>query len=364
MKIGIEGFSFQKHPAGIGRYITSLLRLLIDHYPEAEFIVYSNKDVFLPEEILRKVRIKQDKGVFRYLSTTIWLKTMGSFFIRSDQLDFYFSAAGLLPFLSKKTKTIAVVHDLNYRIVPETMGRLLRLSHQAFLKKDIHKADFLVVNSKGTAEKAAKYLNRRADAIINPPIDRNLFKPSTPACIHMVRQKYGISDPYFFTVGTLEPRKNLQLTIKVFLKFIERPEYSNYKLLVAGAKGWREKKILELCDTAGEHLIRLGYVDEQDLPALYSGSKAFLFPSIYEGFGMPAREALLCGCTVITSDIIELRESCYNRAIFIPVSNFDAYLKALFTVAQGVEPVLLQSESSLANGEISPFIDFFKTNPV
>lgn len=360
MRIGIEGFAFQKYPGGIGKYILSLVCLLIEKYPKAEFFIYSNKPVLLPNNISEKVRIIQDKTIFSRLNPTIWLKTIAGFIIAKDHLDFYLSGAGIFPRLGRRTRKVMVVHDLNYKIVPKTMGRLQYLSHYFFLKRDVLKADYLVVNSKGTSEKVMKYMGKHADTIINPPTESDRFKKMSKIDTQSVLQKYEIKFPYFLTVGTLEPRKNLLMTIDVFIRLIsEEDNTKGIKLVIVGSKGWRNKKIIELCDRYKDDIIRLGYVNEDDLPAIYNGSLAFLFPSIYEGFGMPAREALYCGCQVITSDLVELRESCRNQAIFIDPKNPDKYKEALKLTLNNSEDYSFDKIERIES-DITSFIDFFQ----
>jgi len=360
MKIGIEGFPFQKQPSGIGKYIQSLVCLLIEKYPDAEFFIYSNRPVFLPEKIVQRVRVVEDKSIFKHLNPNVWLKTVAGYIIAKDNLDFYFSGAGILPLLSNRIKKVMVVHDLNYKIVPHTMGRLLLLSQYVFLKNDVQKANFLIVNSKGTAEKVKQYLGKEADTILNPPTDSSRYKKMSESETHDVLIKHHINYPYFLTVGTLEPRKNLQMTIDVFIRFLERAENKDFKLVVVGSSGWRDKKIIEQCDNYKNNIVRLGYVDENDLPAFYNGAVAFLFPSIYEGFGMPAREALYCGCQVIASDIVELRESCKGNALFIHSNAPGDYLKALQLATKNTGNVSSVSFEKVES-DTSSFLNFFVT---
>ena len=357
MNIGIEGFPFQKNPGGIGKYFQALVRLLIYKFPDANFFIYSNKDVFLPDDFVDKVKIVQDKSVFRHLPTTVWLKTLAGFTISKNNLDFYFSGAGFLPYLKKKTKKVILVHDLNFKIVPQTMGRLNFLSHFLFLKKDVKKSDYIIVNSIGTSEKVLTYFRKRVDIVINPPTDsrfRKLPQSETKAVLY----KYGINYPYLLVVGTLEPRKNLQMTINVFIKLIGQGKINGLKLVIVGSSGWRNKGIIDLCEKYKKDIICLGYVDDIDLPALYNGALAFLFPSIYEGFGMPAREALYCGCQIITSDLVELRESCQNQAIFINPKQSEDFEKSILFALKNSEKYNYEISERLESDTAS-FLNFF-----
>jgi len=345
MKIGIDGFPFLKNPSGIGKYLLSLVKMLMETYPDAEFIFYANREICLPEEMYQRAIIKRDISLWKRLNSTVWLKIVAGRIIKNDHIDYYLSGAGFLPKLENRTKKLVVVHDINYKIVPQAMGRLNYLSHLAFLKRDVKKADFIITNSHGTSDKIRTYFSKEADTIINPPTESR-FKKMASQETNSVLRKYNIDYPYFLTVGTLEPRKNLALTIETFLHLLQKGKTENYKLVIVGSKGWKDSEIIRLCEQYKDSIIRLGYVEENDLPALYNGTKAFLFPSIYEGFGMPAREALYCGCTVITSDLDELKESSHNQAIFINPNHSEEYERAI--------------EETLLGGSAKPFFENFK----
>ena len=111
--------------------------------------------------------------------------------------------------------------------------------------------------------------------------------------------------------GPFEPRKNIPTLVKAYLQL--RSQRSMPDLVLAGQKGWGSDESL----LSGPGIRSLGYVEERDLPALYSGATAFLMPSLYEGYGMPAAEARACGCRVVATDIRELREAAGDQAIFV-----------------------------------------------
>jgi glycosyltransferase involved in cell wall biosynthesis len=358
MRIGIDGFSFQEKPSGIGKYFLSLVKLLIEHYPHYTYICYSNKSIVLPKEILEHVIIRRDESAARMLKPTIWLKLKGGAFIKNDSLDFYLSSAGLFPNLGKKVKRVALVHDLNYVVAPDTMGRLHRISNRFFLKKDVQHADFIIANSLGTSDKIHTYFGIRPNVVINPPTSP-IFRKLDEIATQKILDKYAINYPYFLTVGTLEPRKNLLFTFTVFRELFDKNMNHGHKLVVVGGGGWKNGEILELCEANQSNIKRLGYVPEEDLPALYNGARAFLFPSVYEGFGMPVREAVHCGCTVITSNLVELKESSYGSAIFIDPHNRSEFFNVLETILNNNYSIP-QPEYSKKNEDIDFFIEYFK----
>lgn len=311
MRIGFEAFPIQERPSGVGKYVLSLIEKIAKEFPDAEFFAYSNRRIGLPDYLEKRVDKREFySGLEGKLPGMLWLKFFLKNYANEDKLDFYISATGFFPQLSSNIKRIAVVHDLNYKIVPETMSKMYYLSHLIYFKKDVRSSDFLITNTHGTAEKVYHFFKKSVDEIINPPISSQYFKKSNEE-VSYVLEKYGLflNKPYLLFVGNLEPRKNLVFTLNNFVELIKSGNISNTKLVIVGLRGWRDKKIQTLLKNYSEYVDILGYVDEIDLPCLYSGAKLFVFPSLYEGFGMPVREALLCGTRVLTSNLPELREA-------------------------------------------------------
>lgn len=307
IRIGIDAFPFQEKPTGIGKFIMNLVDEISRQIPDAEYFAYSNRKIVLSDYLKDKI-VKREfiNGMNSKIPGKVWLKTISGRHIKKDNLDFYISTSGFFPVLSSDVKKIAVIHDFNYKIVPETMGRMHLLTHFLFFEKDVISANFIIANSKGTAEKVKHYLNKNTDEIINPPVSDIYYKRNKS---ESVLKKYNINSAYLLFVGNLEPRKNLLNVLNAFVELVEEKKVFNTKLLIVGLKGWRNMDVQRLITQYSEYIQLSGYVDENDLPAIYSNAKVFLFPSLYEGFGIPVREALLCGTSVITSDIMELREA-------------------------------------------------------
>ncbi len=308
MRIGFDAFPMQVKPSGIGKYATNLIEELIHDIP-GEFFAYSNNEIGLSEKLTSKIFKREfSVGFEGKLPGKVWLKFFSGKYIKNDNLDFYISTTGFFPRLPRRVKRIAIVHDFNAKLVPETMGKLHYVTHLLFFKRDILSADFIISNSFGTAEKLSFYYKKNTDEIINPPVS-SAYKSRSADEIDAVRRKYNIIGDYILFVGNLEPRKNLAFVLKNFTDLVENRKIQNVKLVIVGLKGWNDNEIQNLLEKYKENVTTLGYVDEGDLPAIYSAAKLFVFPSIYEGFGIPVREALLSGTPVLTTDISELREA-------------------------------------------------------
>jgi glycosyltransferase involved in cell wall biosynthesis len=159
--------------------------------------------------------------------------------------------------------------------------------------------------------------------------------------IQAARKKYGIPEqPYFLSLSTLEPRKNIDSTIKAFVKMVRQERLQEINLVLVGTKGWDFGNIFDEisgCSDLRDRIIVTGYVDDQDLAAIYSGALAFVYPSFYEGFGLPPLEAMQCGIPVITSNTSSLPEVVGDAGIQVDPNDNDALCQAMLEVLRNDE---------------------------
>jgi glycosyltransferase involved in cell wall biosynthesis len=157
-----------------------------------------------------------------------------------------------------------------------------------------------------------------------------------PLRVQTVKAKYGIPDaPYFLSLSTLEPRKNIESTIRSFVKLVRQENITDLYLVLVGTKGWNYTTIFDQISASKEltnRIIVTGYVDDQDLAPIYSGALAFVYPSFYEGFGLPPLEAMQCGIPVITSNTSSLPEVVGDAGIQIDPDDNDALCQAMLNM--------------------------------
>lgn len=307
IRIGIDGRALQGARTGIGRYVFELCRELDRQLPDATFFVYSNVQIEMPVLSERWVLRLDPFPWAGKMKSVLWLKTRCGTLCRQDDLDVFWGAATFLPTLPRTVRTVTTVYDLNYKIAPETMSVTHRWAFRLFFKKDVACADVVLTISKGSSVRLHYFFGRSADAIIYPAINAS-FSPQSETHIQEVLLRQALSRPYLLAVATWEPRKNLELLIHAFLDMKRRGLLREHKLVLVGGRGWKDRRLAELL-SGTDSVVPLGYVSDEQLAPLYSGAEVFVFPSIYEGFGMPVLEALACGTKVVASDILELREA-------------------------------------------------------
>jgi glycosyltransferase involved in cell wall biosynthesis len=317
IRIGIDGRELEGRRRGIGRYVFELCRELDRVLPNAEVNVYSRVPIEMPVISSRWISRVEPSSLGRRLSPLLWLKLRGGAVCRNDGLDVYWGTAVFLPKLSSRVRTVSTVHDLCFRLTPETFTFGHLQGTRMCFARDVLRADTVLSISEGTSARLQSYLGRKADAIVRPAVDDS-FRPQTPDDVLTRRRTYGLSFPYILSVASWEPRKNLERLVRTVVGMKLRGEIGDRKLVLVGKPGCKYRRLERLlADCGTDHVRALGYVPNEELPFLYAGADAFVCPSTYEGFGIPVLEARACGVPVVASDIPELREAGGADAIYI-----------------------------------------------
>lgn len=322
LRIGIDGEALRRPLSGVGHYVFQLCRELEALWPEAEFFAYARLPVerlALPSE---RWQLRQEPlPALRRLPSFAWLRTRGRRLAQADRLDVFWAGRTLHPRLPAPVRTVCTVHDLNHLLVPETMELPTRWSHRLWFAGDLKRADAVLANSQGTAQRLRQRLGAAVDAVVTPGLAPHFRPPSEPesqtAAVRLAA--VGIAAPYLLSVATLEPRKNVAGLLRAFVALKRAGELPDHRLVLVGARGWRQTTLERELAAAREFgVVIAGYVPDEMMPALYAGADALVCPSFYEGFGMPVLEARACGARVLVADVPELREAGGPHAIAVP----------------------------------------------
>ncbi|MFH1970114.1 MAG: glycosyltransferase family 1 protein [Verrucomicrobiota bacterium] len=218
-------------------------------------------------------------------------------------------------------RTVVTVHDVSFLRYP-AMAEAKNLAYlKARIADTVRRADAVITDSRFSAGEIIELLRADPAKVFSIPLGAaDHVRPPDPEAVVRLRRERGLTRPYLLTVGTLEPRKNTAFLASVF----EAMTAFDGDLVIAGMRGWKYEPILErLRASPRARAIRyLEYVGDNELPALYAGAELFLFPSLYEGFGFPPLEAMLCGVPVLASTAGSLPEVLGNGARLI--AEFDA----------------------------------------
>lgn len=234
-------------------------------------------------------------------------------------------------------KKVLYIYDMAYKAYPDTISKRTRADLSRNLERSCKRADIICTISEFSKKEIIKYLGVTAEKIRVIPcgVDHNLFHSQQEQhIISSVKEKYKIKGPYFLYLGTLEPRKNVLRIVKAYSQLLKK-EKKCPQLVLAGKKGWLYDDIFALVmeEKMEDRVVFTGYVETDEVPVLMAGAYAFLFPSLYEGFGLPVLEAMACGTPVITSSVSSLPEVAGDAAILVNPENENE-------IAMGMERVL------------------------
>ena len=251
--------------------------------------------------------------------------------LKKNNVDVYvgFSHSYLPPFfLGKKIKKALFLYDTVWKIFPETMEITNKIKTMISEIYNIPRTDFLISISNNTKTDFLKFCNYKKNIhVVHLAANEEFFKPSSKLSIESIKTKYDTGKEYILAVGTIEPRKNLSTLLKAFAIINDK----NIKLVLAGKNGWINEDFFNLLETLNikNRIIFTGYISMEELAALYSGAKAFVFPSIYEGFGLPLLEAMGCGCPVIASNCSSIPEITEDAAMLFNPQDYKELAKCI-----------------------------------
>ena len=243
-------------------------------------------------------------------------------------MDYWFSPNLNFTNLSKKIKHIQTVHDLSFEIMPECFTRKMCLWHK-FLnpKRQCKKATLVLVPSISTKEDVEEIYKIKKVRVLYPGLSSSFKSQILDISSDEIKQKYNLPEKYILYLGTLEPRKNILSIIEAF-KINYELGINNYELVIAGSKGWKNEEILQAIEST-EGVRYIGYVADEDKPGLYKYARLFVYPSLYEGFGLPVLEAMASGVPVITSNRSSMPEVVGGSAILVNPYDVGEIAKAM-----------------------------------
>jgi glycosyltransferase involved in cell wall biosynthesis len=337
MKIGFD-ISAQSLPrSGVGQYQINLLQALLNLDKDDFFNLYAFN--FRNRKRFKRIHFSSDNykihalPVPQRLITAWWLMADFPSLERvAGDCDLYQVSEICIPPV-KRAKTVAFIHDLTTILYPQHHVKSNVFLHNRRFK-NIHKVDAVLTNSEHTKKDIVNYLKVKPDKIFVTYLGASdRFRPMEDSEAHETLKIFNLNSPYILFTGTLEPRKNVKTLIRAFN--ILKSKYSiPHRLVITGQRGWLYDDALKEIHSSPfrGHITELGYISDNDLPAIMNGADVFAYPSFYEGFGLPVLEAMKCGTPVITSNVSSLPEVGGDACVYISPEDPDGLAKRLFEV--------------------------------
>lgn len=230
---------------------------------------------------------------------------------------------------------VVSIHDLSFEHLPETFNRRSRAQLRFTVRRSARRAARVLALSEHARNDIISTYRIAPDLVTAIPIAApNHFRPVDDETeLQRVRQTYGINGDYILSVGSIQPRKNLARLLSAYDRLRRtRPKEGLPQLVLVGKRAWLYRETLKAIKEFETKVIVTGYVPETDLPALYSGAICFVYPSIFEGFGLPPLEAMKCGTPVITGDRTSLPEVVGDAGVLVNPYDIDAIASAIATM--------------------------------
>lgn len=338
MRIGIDYTAAVQQGAGIGRYTRELVRALAELDQGHDYVLFAAAggqplvDTPWPPNFQMRSLPLSDRALailWHRLRLPLWVE------LATGAVDIFHSPDFVLPPV-RRAKTLVTVHDLSFIRVPECADANLRAYLNRVVPRSVHRADLVLADSQSTKDDLVELLGVESDRIevVYPGVEERFRPIKDRTLLDGVRKRYNLPPRFILGLGTLQPRKNFTRLIQAYSLLITH--YPFLHLVIAGGKGWLYEEIFATVERLGleEKVVFLGFVADQHLPALYNLADLFVFPSLYEGFGIPPLEAMACGTPVITSDASSLPEVVSEAGPMVEATSVEALTEALKRVLE------------------------------
>lgn len=337
MKIAINTIPLLSPLTGVGSYTYHIIKSLqaLDHtsrytyfygFFSEKFISYNRnvKVLYHLTESLKKITHGKT-GLIRRIQEIVTQFSRRTF-------DLYFEP-NFIPINIKARSVVVTIFDFSFTFYPDWHPDERIDYFEKNFWENIKKADKIIVIS-DYIKKEGIHLGLPEEKLktIHLGFDREVFKICQPKDLKVIQKQYSLPEHFILFVGSIEPRKNLVNLVRAYISLDEKVR-KDVKLVLAGFKGWQNKEIMELLKKVRSDVFYLGYLHDTELGKLYNLATLFVYPSFYEGFGLPPLEAMACGCPVVVSKTASLPEVCDKAALYVDPHNVNS-------IAEGMKKVL------------------------
>ena len=346
MKIGIDTRFAIRNRRGIGNYTLKLIQNLAKIDYKNQYILYidqDDNDQVLPDQDNFKIKKISQAN---YL---VWEQIILPLHVKKDAVEILHCTGNTAPiFLDKRIRLISTIHDVmflkEYSELPESASlyqRAGRLYRKTIVPRTVKRLSMALTVSEFSKSDIMKHLtdlDREKITVIYEAANEDFYPIDKTSALQKVNSKFGVEGNYILTLGALDPRKNTELVIKQYIG-LKNANKINERLLIVGIPKGKQNKFHNIVRESNfkEDVIFTDFVSEEDLAFLYNGAMIFLYPSLYEGFGMPPLEAMACGVPVITANMTSIPEIVGDAALLIDPRNGEELKGALIKLLNDEE---------------------------
>jgi len=304
MKIGIYARGLSERVGGVKQYIQSMIDSMIS-------VKNQNQELFIIHNCA-KVPFNTDKPNVRMIRIETKKKMISDHLyapkiLNNLELDVAWFPKNVIPYRVKTPTKIVTIHDLAY-FLPEFNAYPMEdtLYMKKMIRSSCKRADKIIAVSENTKRDIVNILkiDKAKIQVVYEAADPKYKSIKSENRLEEVRNQYRLPEDFILFTGGISPRKNLLRLVKAFNGISNKIPHH---LVITGGKGWKNKEIIRAMDK-NKKILRLGFVEDEDMPALYNLADLYVYPSLYEGFGLPILEAQACGCPVICSNTSSIPE--------------------------------------------------------
>lgn len=328
MKIGIDIRTACDPIGGKGRFTFNMVKELIKTHGNDEYLLYTNKingnlGKLFSANGASKIHIEHIGK-----NKLLWHFAVIKDFLNSGGDVFFAPTSFIIPaFLPKKIRSVIVIHDLVAFLHSKSHETKASIIEKLFLRKAAKKASGIIVPSENTKRDLMKIINVPREKITVVPLaaGEEFSKAPSDDEIKDLKIKYNLPDEYILAVSGLQPRKNLSILLDAMPEITK--EHPQLKLVIVGGKGWKSTHTQKKIANLGKSVVLIDSCLPHELPVFYGQAKMLVYPSLYEGFGLPALEAMTAGCPVICSNASSLPEVVESAALTFNPTDIQALIE-------------------------------------
>jgi glycosyltransferase involved in cell wall biosynthesis len=349
VRIGFDVTAALTQGGGIGRYTRELIQSLVTEGLDYEFRLFSARPPASPpvpnslpvgKNVIHKAAPIEERWLYR-----IWYRANLPLPVQlfTGRLDLFHSPDFVLPPVSGSIPTLLTVHDLSFIHYPASYPPRLVTYLNRVVPRSVDRADHILADSQSTLNDLVSLWNVPLEkmSVLYSGVNKRFSPVRDKEKLASIRHRYVLGErPIILTIGTVQPRKNYETLVRAFSRIAGRIPHN---LIIAGGRGWLVDGLLAEIDRLelGDRIHLTGFVSDADLPALYSISEIFVFPSYYEGFGLPLLEAMACGTPIISSNSSSLPEVASSEyataAILLAPTDEEGWALAMHNLATNEE---------------------------
>jgi len=329
MQVGIDARLVYYHPAGISRYCLQLMRALAEIDKEDQFVIFQSRHA--PEPLVQQSNFR---------SESLWTPShyrveqyLLSLELRFKPVDVLHSPDFIPPF-RRRCRSIITIHDLNFLLYPQFLTKA-SARYYGQIDQAVRHTDHIIAVSESTRHDIVRLLGvpeQMITVIYEAP--RRFFHILPDVDLRpRLQQRFGLKRDFLLFAGTIEPRKNIPTLLSAFQQMLDH-YHPDVDLVLAGARGWLADEIDGLVSRLGlsDRVRFLGRVSDEELVWLYNATRMLVWPTFYEGFGLPPLEAMACGAPVIVSNVSSLPEVVGDAGLLVDPTDTNALTVAMWRV--------------------------------